>query len=458
MHCPKCNSDLSFQQKKCDRCGEDLTIYKKIVSASNRFYNDGLTRARVRDLSGAAVSLRKSLELDKTNTNARNLLGLVYHEMGETVEALSQWVISKHFQPSGNDADYYMKELQHNPAALETINQTIKKYNQSLTLARQGNEDLAIIQLKKVTSLNPQFLRAHQLLALLYIKQGEPEKALKCLKKASKVDINNTTTIRYLNELKDVKAEKEPRQERAIERNAPKATPSFSSVDKFQDDKPNIWVFVNLILGAVIGIAFAYFLIVPTVKKSVASEYKQQVQEQSDVASSKDTTIDSLNKEIEDLNAKLEQKDTDIKKLEESMVDEAVYDSLFEAITLYQEGNRTEAARKLLEVNGKNLTSTKAKEYYNTIKEATFENASHELYNQGKIKYNYGNYQEAIPLLQEAIKLNKENVDAFYFLARSYDRSGDNEKAAKYYNKVITDFPDSSRASEAETKLTYLGQ
>lgn len=459
MHCPKCNSNLSFKQRNCDRCGEDLTIYKKIVSASNRFYNDGLTRARVRDLSGAAVSLKKSLELDKTNTNARNLLGLIYYEMGETVEALSQWVISKHFQSEKNDADYYMKELQHNPSALETINQTIKKYNQSLALAKQGNEDLAIIQLKKVTSLNPKFLRAHQLLALLYIKQGENDKALKYLKKASKVDINNTTTIRYLNEVKDVKMEKEPREEpRTMERSNPKATPSFNSVDKFQDDKPNIWLFVNLILGAVIGIAFAYFLIVPTVKKSVANEYKQQVQEQSDVASSKDTTIDSLNKEIENLNAQLGQKDADIKKLEDSMVDETVYDSLFEAITLYQEGNRTEAAQKLLDVNVKNLTSTKAKEYYNTIKEATFESASSELYNQGKTKYNYGNYQDAIPLFQKAIKLNKENVDALYFLARCYDRSGDTEKATKYYNKVITDFPDSSRASEAETKLTYLGQ
>lgn len=459
MHCPKCNSDLSFKQRNCDRCGEDLTTYKKIVSASNRLYNDGLTKARVRDLSGAIVSLKKSLELDKTNTNSRNLLGLVYFEMGEVVEALSQWVISKHFQPDRNDADYYVKELQHNPSALESINQTIKKYNQSLQLAKQGNEDLAIIGLKKVTSLNPKFIRAQQLLALLYMKQGENEKALKCLKKALKVDINNTTCVRYLNEIKDSKVEKEPlREERAMERTTPRETPSFSSIDKFQDDKPNIWVFLNLILGAVIGIAFAYFLIVPTVKKSVAKEYKAQVQEQSDVASSKDTTIKSLNQEIEDLNAQLEQKDVDIKKLEDSMVDEAVYDSLFEAIQLYQEGKRTEAAEKLLDVNVTNLTSTKAKEYYNTIKEATFVNASWDFFNEGKTKYNYGNYSDAIPLFTKSVKLNSENADALYFLARAYDRSGDYEKAKKYYNKVIKDFPDTERASEAETKLSYLGQ
>lgn len=458
MHCPKCNSDLSFKQKKCDRCGEDLSRYKKIVSGSNRFYNDGLTRARVRDLSGAAVSLKKSLELDKTNTNARNLLGLIYYEMGETVDALSQWVISKHFQPERNDADHYVKELQQNPSALESINQTIKKYNQSLNLAKQGNEDLAIIQLKKVTSLNPKFIRAQQLLALLYLKQGDNDKAYKCLNKALKVDINNTTCVRYMKEIKDIKPEKEVKEEHNVERNAAKATPSFSSVDKFQDDKPNIWVFVNLILGAVVGIAFAYFLIVPTVKKNVAAEYKTQIQEQSDVASSKDTTISSLEKDIEDLNAQLTEKDKEIQNLKDSMVDETVYDSLFEAVTLYQQGDMTGAAEKLLGVQAKNLTSSKAKEYYNTIKEATFTNASTDLYNQGKVKYNYGNYTDAIPLFTRAIKLNKENVDAYYFLARSYDRSGDTEKATQYYNKVIDDFADSGRASEAKTKLQYLGQ
>lgn len=458
MHCPKCNSDLSFKQKKCDRCGEDLSKYKKIVSGSNRFYNDGLTKARVRDLSGAAVSLKKSLELDKNNANARNLLGLVYYEMGETVDALSQWVISKHFQPERNDADHYVKELQQNPSALESINQTIKKYNQSLNLAKQGNEDLAIIQLKKVTSLNPKFMRAQQLLALLYMKQGDNDKAYKCLNKALKVDINNTTCVRYLKELKDIKPEREVKEEHNVERNTPKVTPSFSSVDKFQDDKPNIWVFVNLILGAVVGIAFAYFLIVPTVKKNVAAEYKTQVQEQSDVASSKDTTIRSLEKDIEDLNGQLTEKDEEIQKLKDSMVDETVYDSLFEAVTLYQQGDTTGAAEKLLGVQVKNLTSSKAKEYYNTIKEATFTNASADLYNQGKVKYNYGNYTEAIPLFTRAIKLDKENVDAYYFLARAYERSGDTEKATKYYNKVIDDFAGSGRASEAKTKLQYLGQ
>lgn len=278
------------------------------------------------------------------------------------------------------------------------------------------------------------------------------------MKKASKVDINNTTTIRYLKELGDIRPAKEAKEEKKPEHDAHVQRVSYNTLDKFQDDKPNIWLFINLILGAVIGIAFAYFLIVPTVKKNIASEYKDKVQEQSDFASTKDTTIKSLKDDIKDLNDQLKGKDGEIAKLKDSMIDEKVYDSLFDAITLYQEGKQTEAAEKLLDVDEKKMTSAKAKEYVADMKSKTFENASTELYEQAKVKYNYGNYKEAIPLFNQALKMNDKNVDAYYFLARAYDRSGDIENAKKYYQKVIDDFPDSYRKNEAEGKMEYLNR
>ena len=54
--------------------------------ASNEYYNDALAKASVRDLSGAIESLKTSLKFNKLNIDARNLLGLIYFEMGEVVE------------------------------------------------------------------------------------------------------------------------------------------------------------------------------------------------------------------------------------------------------------------------------------------------------------------------------------------------------------------------------------
>jgi len=164
MICPVCEKESSFQSLRCSNCGQDLTIYKRAISASNMYYNVGLQKARVRDLSGAANALKNSLRFNKKNTQARNLLGVVYYEMGEVVEALSEWVLSKNFQGDNNPADHYIDAIQKNASTLETINQTIKKYNSALLYAKQGSEDLAIMQLEKVVSLNPKFIRSYQLL------------------------------------------------------------------------------------------------------------------------------------------------------------------------------------------------------------------------------------------------------------------------------------------------------
>ena len=182
MLCYNCGCRLS-EHDFCTSCGAEVGLYKKVMFLSNRFYNDGLEKAQIRDLTGAINSLRQSLKLNKNNIKARNLLGLVYFEMGEVVAALSEWVISKNLRPKKNIADIYIDMIQTNPSRLESINQTIKKYNQALFYCRQNSQDLAVIQLKKVLSLNPKFVRAHQLLALLYIEAGEWEKARKELYK-----------------------------------------------------------------------------------------------------------------------------------------------------------------------------------------------------------------------------------------------------------------------------------
>ena len=140
---------------------------RKIVYQSNYWYNDGLRKAQMRDMSGAIVSLRRSLQFNRENIAARNLLGLVYYGIGEVPEALVEWIISKNLRPRDNIADYYIKNVQSSAKELETINLAIKKFNQCLVYCRQNGEDLAVIQLKQVISAHPDFLKAYQLLALV---------------------------------------------------------------------------------------------------------------------------------------------------------------------------------------------------------------------------------------------------------------------------------------------------
>lgn len=464
MKCPNCGSYLLFQKNRCENCGQDLRIYKKALGASNAYYNDGLNKARVRNLSGAVISLKKSLQLDKKNKNARNLLGLVYYEMGEVVSALSEWVISKHFEPEENDADRYIQSLQSNPSKLEGINQNIRKYNSALISAKQGSDDLAIIQLKKVTSSNPKFVRAQQLLALLYMKNKEYGLAKRCLLKAKQVDQNHTKTLYYLSELSRLQGDVTshidddmdvPREKKRREREEFR---SFEPVTSYREDKPNVFVFINLVLGLVIGVLVCFFLIKPTLEKKAATSYNQNVNEVNEELANKQLRIDTLEGEKEQLekdNASLKE---EVDKLQEAVQSETIYDDLFEALNYYSQGKNEQAAEKLLLVDESSLERDAAKQMYETVKKATFETVSEELYLKGNDLYNQGtDYNGALKLFKKSLKFNPDNVDSLYFAGRCLHNLEYYDKAKKYYKKVVTDYPDSERASEAESRLYSLG-
>ena len=93
---------------------------------ANAYYNIGLEKAKERDLTGAADALKKSLRFNKYQTDARNLLGLIYHEIGEVGAALAQWIISQNFQETGNPAEENLQALQDAPGYLSMADQAAK--------------------------------------------------------------------------------------------------------------------------------------------------------------------------------------------------------------------------------------------------------------------------------------------------------------------------------------------
>ena len=202
MKCYRCNSRLADDRNVCPKCGADVRLYRKIIHASNQYYNLGLTRAKARDLTGAAECLRTSIQLYKKNVNARNLLGLVYYEMGEAAQALKEWVISKNFRHRGNIADTYIQELRENRQALDSADHSIHKYNQALEYVKNGSRDLALIQLKKVVTVNPRMLKAYMLLALLYMDEERYEEAEEMVDRCLQMDRGNPQALSYKRELK----------------------------------------------------------------------------------------------------------------------------------------------------------------------------------------------------------------------------------------------------------------
>lgn len=479
MNCPRCNAKVAFTKKRCDNCGQDLTNHRRIISMSNQYYNRALEQAKVRDLSGAVYSLRQSLSFNKRNTNARNLLGLIYYEEGEVVAALSEWVVSKNFQEKYNDADGYIRAIQENPNKLDMYNQTIKKYNAALYSAKHGDEDMAIIQLKKVVGLNPKFIRASQLLALLYMMTDRKEnkvRAKKLLRSIQKVDVTNTTTIRYLDELKDIHVKGEEVPKKIVEpkkvepvKTLPKVeADAYKPITPYKEEKPSVLPFINVIVGVVIGMALMGFLIMPHINASKSRKENEEFKKYSETKATTDSNVSSLKAQIKELEKEKSALEKENKELQgsdengESMQDS--YEDLLAAIQAQQSGDKELAAQKLAKINEAVMTSETAKSIYDNIKEETYAEVSNSYFEEGRDAYNgegeyagHRDYDKAVELLEEALEFNPDNTDAMYFLGRCYQQQSDMEKAQEYYNQIIANYPDSPRVSEAQRRLRELG-
>lgn len=468
MNCPYCNHFVSDGKRRCTGCGQDIVIYRKMYRLSNQYYNKGLERAKVRDLSGAVIMLKKSLELDKRNTNARNLLGLVLYEMGEAVAALSEWIISKHFQPEENMADYYMENLQSNPTNFENLNQTIKKYNLALQAAKQGNSDLAIMQLKKVVSANPHYIRALQLLALLYMKNGENEKARRCLVKASKVDVANVTTLTYLDEIKRAGAGSSSQAEAKADVEESVQQP-IAPLQSYREDKPNYIAFISFFAGIIIGISVLYALVIPTVRNNIMNAYNEKERDYASIVSVHSATIssleserDALKKQVAELQAKVDRiGDYDKEQYDELLELAAEYPTYLEKVqnaveeeTFIDDLALYETfAQKLKNVELRFAENEDAVEVYEAMKNSVFTILADNCYDYGHTVYTNGDFDEALPYLEMAYAYRREDPENLYFLARTYHRLGMHDKAIPVYTELVENYPNSKRHADAKNFL-----
>lgn len=452
MICYNCGTQLGTEEI-CSNCGSNIKIYKRIIMASNACYNDALEKAGVRDLSGAVVSLKTSLRLNKMNTDARNLLGLVYFEMGEVVAALTEWVISKNYQPKENAANRYLNEIQNNPARLDTINQTIKKYNQALMYCKQDSKDLAIIQLKKVLSLNPKLVSGYQLLALIYIQDQKYDLAKKVLRSAAKIDTNNTLTLRYLQEVND-----KPYENTSVKKQKNEEQVSYRSGNetiiqpKYKKENGALTTIINMVIGIAIGAAITGFLVVPGVRRQVQNSAKQEVLEANNAVSAKNQTISTLEKQIEELNAQI----SDAKQGAENVQSHVTsYEQLLQAYAAYAAKDITKAGAALENVNQEYLTE-ESKAIYNTVYAEVNAQYINALYKDGYNAYQAQNFAEAITHLQKVVDMDEhhERGNALYYLAQAYRKNEDMENAKIYYQKVAELYPGTERAAIANNYLS----
>lgn len=449
MICYRCGTDVG-NEKKCPECGENLEILQRVRKISNSLYNDGYYKAQVRDLSGAAACLESSLKYNKYNTNARNLLGLVYYEIGETVNALSEWVISASLQPENNQAVRYLKYMKETNGLMEKMKQTTRKYNQAVYYCSVHSNDLALVQLKKVIALSPNMLKAHQLMGLLYLQNGDLENARKSLKEAGKIDSANTDTFRYMKEVN-----------RKIRLQTGKPETQEEELVTYQNGNETVIMPKRIrerslgsmircmVVGLVIGVAAAVWIFTPAAVAKVKDQMQEKVAEASSASSSSSQQISSLQAQIDAMQGTIDSSSADQGQYESKATS---YENLLYAYIAYLGKDKATSVTPLCEVDPSVLEGDAVGIYQTISTDKEIRDAYLKgLYDDGNKAFSAKDYDSCISYLSALFNQepNYQNGSAAYALAMAYRYKADSVNARTYFQYVVDNDKDTDLATQA---------
>lgn len=435
----------------------DMDYGRKNQQIANSFYNLGLEKARIRDLSGAAGCLKKSLHFNKYQTDARNLLGLIYYENGEVADALVQWVISMNLQPEANLADHYLDEIQRKPGQLERASQNVKTFNQALLHAQNGSDDLAILQLARVVESNSHFVKAHLLLALLYMGREDHNKAGRSLYKILQIDKSNPKALYYMSIVKQNTGRAEAEKRKMVK--------AFSH-RKMEDDDviiPNTYkettglsAILHIIIGLFLGVAAFYFLILPARTRDLNHERNQEIIAYSQKLNSANQEYDVLKAQYDELEAHTKEVQARLNELTTGNTSVmAQYQGLIWILQNYRAGDMAAAAKAFAEAGFDLIEDENIQAIVESIRQDMSANIFQTLVDQGLTFWNAGKRTEAMDYIQASLTIRPDNPEALFYAGRLYQAAEDTANANVMFDKVVNEFPDSEYADRAKNARGY---
>lgn len=403
MNCFQCKSRLG-EKDICHKCGADNSMYRQIIYTSNRYYNAGLMKAKARNLSGATESLRFCLQMNKENIQARNLLGLVYYEMGDADLAVREWSISQTIMPNNNPAEKYVRELIEDSDKINTYNNAVRIFNQSLECIKTGAEDIAIAKLKKVITINPGFLKAYQLIALLYVKRNEYEKAEAVLNRCLEADQGNIVALTYLSELNRAIKQKKKKKVGVAGKQEYNVRGNGASIFSSIDFSSYIVSALCILVGFLLAWGVLSYVSTPAIEEKAAQKQETKIQEYQ-------TIVSELSEQIDRKDDKIELLQNEIQRLEQEIE---------EIINSQISGN----IEKLIE-NGVDL-------------------------------YEVQNYEEALNNFIAAYTAKDDEPSPVFWAAECYRALENKEKAIEQYTIILTKFADSDYFDQSASTLAEL--
>lgn len=441
---------------------------RRLEQISNGYYNLGLSLAKERNLSSALNALSISLGLNKKNTDARNLYGLIQFEMGEETKALISWVISININPINNPAQNYLQKLRNKSAYLEKSQDAISKYNKAISQIKTVNYDMARITLKQVVDIRPHFVKAMLALALLDIREGKSSEAKKLLENVLAIDRFNTKAITYLEEMKPL-TEKNARKEKLSVIGSPvkkeKTVENVNNgmpVTEIYKNYSGMFTAINVGIGLIVGACAMVFLYMPTMKVALNNAHNKEIVEISQQLNDVNLSMETLKSENEGLNEQVnkltEVNNTSTENMNYKLLQYVYFLGL---IKEYNTKNYTRAAEIFSNLDVGQLTDVDNGLGISVT--GTFAEMAPKMRDEGpklllKVADGLnksGDFAGAIGYYDAALRISPDYVEAKYKKALAYKTMGDVDTANNLFTEIITNYPDDRFANESKKERGY---
>lgn len=370
--------------------------------------------------------------------------------------------------------------LEANPDMPDNVRNSIVLYNKALENFRTKSEDIAIIELRKAISLNPDFYEASNLLGVFYIYTGETKKAEEVLKKVVQAERNSVLALEYLKAInpeydassgKQSKDRKQKSEKIKTASNSTKKTketkkennPSLKntgnpSVQRKSGGNTFLKVGIGFLAGALLVFLFSFrFYFADSSDKNKGGLDIKDKPQNTDVANEGK----NYEAELEELEKSYLEASNSLKDASSKLSYYTSVAKLLEIEKLVSEKKYENAADLLMTLKNVEFKGVEKEKYDKLIKDS-LANAANNVYSEGRKHYDAKRYQEALDSFNKAASYEVSNWKYqsanLYYLGYCYKHLNNTTMAEKAFNEVIEKFPNSSYANYSKTRLSEIAR
>lgn len=354
--------------------------------------------------------------------------------------------------------------IQEDERVPDNIRNSIFLFNKAIESLKTGSEDIAVIELKKATSMNPNFNEALNLLGICYTYIGDMEKAGEVFSRVMKAESNSILAMGYmqkfgLTDTMPAQAEKQSKKtpdkpgdplKRVRTSNTPKVEKNVHKQSKKQS--PIYYLMLVAAFAAGFLLTVAIYSLIP--KKEIVVPQPDQSKIEAAVNEAKaeyQVKVDGLEKKIDSLHIE-----------KESAIQQSDYYKsslkLYEIESQYRDGYYQDAADMLLlmkAVEFQNAEKEKFDELFKTVMPLAAKSA----YDRGYKLYNTRKYPDSLKSLEkvEMYDANYSRMDAvLYYTGRCHQFGQDSRTAIALFQKLVDNYPKSGFLRSAKARINEL--